>query len=624
VTRVPHRIRHNARSTVLNHLVTVDTEAVQTKRGDLVETHTLRLAVAEYWSPARRRQKERLVYEDFVDAVDFWRWVLEQLPARSAATVIAHNAAYDMRLLDMFRLLPYLGFELDRLVMDDPPFIAHWVESCAACAAVPDGDGVAGEPRRRKGCTASRHRSLRVWSTTNLAPLPLSLLAATIAREKLPMPKPKARSSEWVAYCRRDVEILGTWYRSYVKWLSDNDMGTLSPTIGAQSWHAFTHRYMREPILVHGNSDVLHLERSSYFGGRCECFRLGDLSGEGWSHLDVNALYPFVMSRTYVPTSLVTTRKRPPVELLGRLVDRYCLVAKVTLATQIAIFPTRYRGSLCFPVGRFETYLTTPELSYALKHGMVESCSYAAVYDRALLFADFVADLWRLRRVAADRGDLVGDLIAKLMANSLTGKFGQRAQRWLPIGTTDPNDAGVLDEWDCVQERWRTVRWIGGRVYEKQPPEEGAESFPAISAHITAAGRMHLAGLLDRIERFDCAYVDTDSLIVNADGRAALADLIAPAELGGLKVKREDDHLVVRGPKWYEHGPDVVRKGVKPDAEWRSQDGVTQWHWRGLSWSIDHNAVDRVQLERVQKDFRFTYGKGTVVDDGRVFPLVLA
>lgn len=231
--------------------------------------------------------------------------------------------------------------------------------------------------------------------------------------------------------------------------------------------------------------------------------------------------------------------------------------------------------------------------------------------------------MWALRVAAQHRGDPVGDLVAKLLSNSLSAKFAQRRHVWLPIGTCDPNHSLVMDEWDVVEQRHRRVRELGGVVEEKMPLEESAESFPAIAAHVTAGGRLRMAQLLALLEPHDCAYTDTDSLIVNDRGLAALAGEIHPTDLGRLRIVAQSDHLDILGAKWYVHGTDVVTKGARLDAEYLARDRVRQWHWHGLPWSIEHHQIDRVALSRVEKRFQFSYTKGTVDDNGLVWPLRL-
>lgn len=623
MARVCHVIAPNHRSLALNHLVAVELAAYVSSREPDTEVHRLRLAAATYWSPARRRQKERSLSATFTRAREFWAWSIDRLPSRSRAIVICHSGSYEMRLLDMFDQLPALGFELRRLSLDEPPFIAVWSERCDACTLANAEAGQRDLTRRRKGCTASKHRSIHVWASHNFTTYSLERLSQSIGISPQAMSTKRVSATVQVNTLIARANCLSAWFRAWCSWLTTNDLGILSPTIASQSWHSYRHRFMDTPIYVHDNSEVVSMERRAYFGGRCECRILGDWSGPQWVQVDFNSLYPWVMAHEKMPHKLLTTRSYPTIEKLKWLCARYCLVADVTVDCDTPLFPARRKAGVVHPVGRFKTTLCTPELRLALARGVVRDCTRVAVYDGAVLFGRFVAELWALRRAAQLRGDDVGDLICKLLMNALYGKFAQRATRWEPCGDCPVDEVGQSEVWDTRRQRWRVFRSVGGRVYERVPADEGDDSFPAIAAHITSGARVRLLGALERVGRFEVAYVDTDGFILDGDALHKLSDLLAPESLGGLRRVDASDRLVVMGPKWYRLGDKQVCKGLTLDAAWLSAKKVLDWRTHGLAWGIEGHVLDRVIRQRIEQNFSKEFDAGAVDENGRVYPLVL-
>ncbi len=599
--RVPHVVRPNERDTSLRLLLTVDTEAFVDEISSTEQRHRLRFGYVRLDRIGPNLHVDKTEYRRFDTPDQFWTFALGVIPRGRKALLIAHNAPYDLTQLHWYHELAARGWTLGKCVLDDPPFIVSFHE-------------------RKDGKVL---RSLDVICTTNYLRQPLGALAASVGRHKLAMPKPGADQEAWDVYCRRDVDVLADWYLLLLWWLADHNCGQLSYTAASQAWHAFRHRWMTEPIYIHADAHVTALERRAYYGGRCEAFHMGAGDGRMWHQLDVNSLYPSVCATSPLPTRLVGRCQVGDAGLLARLLAHYCVIADVTLRSESPAWPYRYKGRLTHPVGEYPTTLTTPELRLALADGAVADVGQVAWYEGAPFLAGYMGDMYALRMQARSDGDRQTEALAKMLLNGLTGKFGQQAWTWDQVGTCDPYQLDQYHVYDAEQQRWRTFRRILGQVHERTERMETTESFPAVSAHITAGGRARLWHLLTVAGRDHTCYCDTDSLIVDDAGLDALRPYIDADRMGSLRIERSSRDVEVWGAKAYRMGTKLRHRGIRHDAVPDVDGGWQQWHWRSLGYRMRHGMPDSIVVQKVRRSMTHEYVKGDVQEDGTVLPLRL-
>jgi hypothetical protein len=274
-----------------------------------------------------------------------------------------------------------------------------------------------------------------------------------------------------------------------------------------------------------------------------------------------------------------------------------------------------------FPVGPFRTTLTTPEIVYAQERGHLRAVHELYVYDQAVIFAEYVEHFWTLRAAAIARGDELTVQLAKSLMNSLYGKWGQKGQIWKEVYRTEDMAVRHWSEWYVEEQQEYHYRQFLGMVEEYQDESESRESFPAISAHITAQARMHLWDLMLTAGRENVYYCDTDSLFVNAIGRERLQAFINPLELGGLRQEWVTDELVINGIKDYSIGKLRKIKGITHQAQEVSPGVYRQDEVRGFAGMIRAGDIGRRLITDVEKVLRRDYAKGVVDQAGRVHPL---
>ena len=593
--RKAHLLHHNRRAVYPVQAIFLDTETTSERVSALEERHVLTFAWACFirrhrgwsWSPPEWRR--------FESGADFWEWVVSKTRPRTRLYLYAHNAAYDLTVLGTWSTLPRMGWRLTRAILDAPPFIAHWKQ----------GD-----------------KKISVVDTLNLWRVPLSELGEHVGLPKRERPPSWNDREESDHYCKRDVEIILHASVSWWSFLRQHDLGSAEQTIAAQAMTTYRHRHLSHKILIDDNRRALGLSREGYFGGRTDVYRLGHVPGPLY-FLDVRSEYPTVMAGEEYPRWLHSIYRTVAVEELREILRERCAVAQVELETPEPVYPYRNDGPLLFPVGRFETVLTTPELEHALKHDRIIRLGEVAVYDRAPLFRSFVTYLYNLRREAAQRGDRVNAFTLKLLMNSLYGKFGQRSWRSETVGHTEDLTPKIWDEYDHKTERRYRFRQLAGTIEMHWQEGETLHSHPAIAAHVTAHGRRYLWWLMNRAGRENVVYVDTDSLLVTADGYRRLEDLCEDDRIGYLRLELTADSAEMHGLKDYQVGPCLRVKGVRANAEWKDDHTVVQERWLGLRSLLWRGDISAPIVRKETRVLERIYRKGIVLSDGFTRPFRL-
>lgn len=579
-------------------VVYFDSESNLVPKGGEVLVHEPKLICATFIDRSRGERHDN-DYEGPTLCDDFYQDLSESVYAGTTVRVIAHNVGYDLQATGGIERLVKLGWRVDSLYEKGFTYILRL---------------------RREG-----HRQLLFLSSTQFWTAALAKIAPLFGLEKLVSIGHKAEDPEKLKeYCRQDVLIVERameWLQEFIK---DNDLGSMGITLPSIAMKAFRHRFMSYPPIIHNYAPAMLLERAAYYGGRTEAFYIGKVPVKLYK-LDVNSMYPAVMLSETHPVELKKVFTEVTLDQLVELMDRYFVVADVTIRVEKPCVPLK-SGKLLFPVGEFNTVLTSYELEN-LDPSNVVSIRGVACYWRAPLFHDFVDFFYSERKKAIEKGETAREQMLKLIMNALYGKFGQRSTEWIRVGDA-PEGEMKAEDLLLPDGHLIKLRTFGGSTWLNDGAlMESFESFPAIAASVTSAARALLWRYMTKAGLENVYYCDTDSLFVNAEGLARLKDDIHQTELGKLKLLGESDNVVINGAKDYAWGDEVKHKGIPEDAERSIVDGEEKakvWTWPKVATWLRERKLGHFENRAVYKKTSTVYTKATVPDGGgRVLPIRL-
>lgn len=404
--------------------------------------------------------------------------------------------------------------------------------------------------------------------TLNWFRCPLRELGDACGLPKLTMPAWDASDEEWFIYCSRDTEILFQTFTQLITFAKEQQLGVFRYTAASQAMSVYRHRFMETPIYIHNNAKVKAWERAAYFGGRSEVFKWGKIDTQ--CHLvDVNSLFPSIMATTKVPTNLVSydecTMASP--EISEHAANS--AVAEVLLQTSRPIYPVRRDGAICYPTGRFWTYLCGTELALAARNNDIRACRRIARYDCTIIFDAFVCEFWKLRQSFKQAGNYLYSTFAKSIMNSLYGKWAQKQPQWQPHA-----DIPYMAPWSRMVEcnaltgEKTEYRKFGGYTQIRKPDLEREDTFVAIAAFITAAARVRMNELRSIAGEKNTYYQGVDGLIVNNAGLANLeqAAQLEFTTLGSLRLEYSGSPTTIYGVADYRLGSRNVMAGRPSNA----------------------------------------------------------
>lgn len=329
----------------------------------------------------------------------------------------------------------------------------------------------------------------------------------------LGLPKLEA-DFESIEYCRRDTEIVWLFVREMTERYQRLGL-QLKATLPAMAMQLFKQFYNDDFEL--DNKTIKGILRDSYYGGRVEVFRLGEVSGP-FNHYDINSLFPSVMRdfKFPVPKSYYLAGK-PDFKKEG-VFQGFLDHPKLDICN----LPVRAGNELIYPHGSLYGTWPYPEIRRFLDDGgKIVHCERAIEFEKVESpFVRYVDFCYNQRIKATDELDKV---FWKLMLNSLYGKFGQ--SRGLTI--IHQNKERVISS----ESSYSNVIW---------------------SSYVTSHARVRLLESLRQCS--EVYYTDTDSIftpdrlpVSNELGKFKLEGIVKKGFFAGNKLYILDDKARAKG-----------------------------------------------------------------------------
>ncbi len=385
----------------------------------------------------------------------------------------------------------------------------------------------------------------------------------------------------------------------------------LHKTSAAQvGWAHFRAHHSPPLCMFHERAEVRALERRAYFGGRCEARRLGVQPFTCYS-VDVRGCYAHVCATQTMPAwcDAYWPGEVPINKIDPEGADHW--IADCVVKTDQPLYPLRDGDLPIFPVGRFWTSLTWPELRLALRRGHVERITSAARYWSYPVFASFAEWYQVMRRKVGNTRYADYDQVLKCAFNAGIGFAARQGREWKLwdthiglkwfVGITEPPD-GHAEICSC--------HILDGHAEYLSIGAEPRHASPALHATISAYARVRLAEIAQQIGWHTVIYWDTDGLIIDEEGYDRLTSTpeMWGSAPGQLRERFPPAQAIIRGQKCYEVGKFRVHAGLasREKTRWgqfvpcETPTGQVMPDWRVKPWEYDvlYQSVHAAKSER--------------------------
>ncbi|MHB1222394.1 MAG: DNA polymerase, partial [Gammaproteobacteria bacterium] len=303
-----------------------------------------------------------------------------------------------------------------------------------------------------------------------------------------------------IKYAMRDIEILLTGLPKLNELIQETFDVSINATTASTALKSWQHTLDPKEIYNGAKGGVIEdFTRQAYYGGIV--FLTTTRLSYDCETYDINSSYPYVMSEFDFPDGVASSSKNYGLDKFGI----YKCRVRSPNDLVIPIIPARDSwGRMRWLSGEFDTVCTNVELIFAAKHGYEIIKIYEGIVfsSRVTPFANFVNKCKSVRKEYKGRPQ---EAIAKLMQNSLYGKFGSRRERvelFHPETQKDSIGAYPFNN----SEYWYTRTMHNDDMLVK----------PEWAVFITAFARIRLLETAYAVGVENVLYGDTDSLTVYA------------------------------------------------------------------------------------------------------------
>lgn len=471
----------------------------------------------------------------FTTPRQLWEAVTDHCVSNGRTVLWAHNAGWQLRIADAFRILPQLGWELT----------AHNI--------IPHGSWL----MWRNG-----NKSLTMVDVAAVFPTMVPEIGKWFGLGKPRVPTAEASTQAWDVHCRATVRILATAVTAYLTWLERGDMGNWQLTGAGQSWAAFRHKWMRHRMLVHADVDAMAAERRSMWTGRCEAYWRGTVRREVLHEWDLHVAYARIARDYTVPVRIIGAMpaRYPWRDVLGD--PKLALLAEVTVVTEVPSVPAEHEGRIIWPVGRFATTLWDVEIAQALADGADVQVRRGWLYHAEPALREWAQWCIAMLTASDDVCPAWMKAIVKHWVRALVGRFAMQYsswEQWAVMPTMGAERLTLIDEIDNVTV---DLMHIGDQLWRESGVQDWGQSMAAITAYVMSALRVRLWRLKQSLPQEAVLYVDTDSLLTPHRWHDAVASLAQTEEGDGLRLKTSWRGYSILGPRAITTGPRVRMAGV--------------------------------------------------------------
>ena len=223
--------------------------------------------------------------------------------------------------------------------------------------------------------------------------------------------------------------FVGTYHDSFGLYLNK------WPSGGYLAEKTLIYNRINIPLFYEIEYPIQKMARACFYGGRFEMVQKGFV-GKAYDY-DINSAYPYAL--TTIPDLMNGRWEWSDTLNPDARLGFFHIIGQVHSSIKIAPFPFRTKyGMILYPFGKFETYVTLPELlavqalgSDKIRFRVLEGCQFIPRHgdeDTNYIFRDFVIGLYRRRQLLKEQKSPLERAI-KLVLNSSYGKTAQKTKK---------------------------------------------------------------------------------------------------------------------------------------------------------------------------------------------------
>lgn len=573
-----HTIKRNNKTIIPEHFICFDVESkiLEDKENNIIKFKPF-LISAIYFRYNTNSNISHYEEKIFKSPKNFIKWITSKSYNKTNLYICSHNLVVDVIPIDLFTLLKQQKYKIDKIISHNRVLILIFTKDSKKLIFFNSGNLFSG--------------SIEQWG--KIVGLP-----------KLKMPDNYNNMKQWEKYCLQDTKILYHMLKSYLDFLTNNDLGEFKLTIASQALSTFRHRFMKHEIAIHNHEKSLTLERNSYHGGRFQAIQIGKFNNDTYYKLDINSMYAYIMLNNSFPTHLMLYKSKCTINTLITLMNKYKVISKVLIHTKLPVFPLKINGKNEFVCGTFITYLTTPEIEFALQNNMLLHVFETSCYKHDYIFKDYIKFFVEKREYYKKQNNPVYEQMCKLFNNSLYGKFGQRNYTENFIDYTKDKSLKYFEIIDITNNLKRKFIQYEGKVKELLINDNYKYRNVAIASHITAYGRIMLFNLMQLAKFRNILHVATDSLLVNSKGYRNLKKYINNNKIGYLKNDGEYSNIIIYDTNDTEYEGKLKTKGISKNAKQIAENEFVIQYWTKFDSLLHRNNLKEYYIKNVKKKLK--------------------
>ena len=398
---------------------------------------------------------------------------------------------------------------------------------------------------------------------------------------------------EAIKYCQLDCISLYDLISSFNN-LIFNEFNVNSNkclTLPSLAMKIFKSKYMPKDSIYQLLGNIEKDIRSSYTGGAVDMYiphnifeAKDNINTDNLFYYDVNSLYPFVMNTMKMPIG-------KPIYFEGDIlkIDQeafgffYCKITTPEYLDHPILqrkINTNEGLRTIAGLGSWEGYIFSEELKNAIKYGYKFEVIKGYQFSQRNIFSEYINKLYNLRLQYNNLHPM--NLIAKLLMNSLYGKFGMKSEMSRVDIYDCSNDKGkkefndmldfygeTINDYIKLENNFIIIREsIANLRYDEDNDfYHGIDVNIAIASAITSYSRMYMS-LFKNNQSYKLYYSDTDSIVIDKE----LPKKIIGNKLGQLKLEYKIKKGIFLAPKVYAletyDGKEVIKvKGLTAEIQ---------------------------------------------------------